>query len=311
MIWGVLLIVLGLVIAIPFAREEMRDKMDDDRRQGVNGHFVRLSQGVTYYDWIGPLRGPVAVCVHGLTTPSFVWRGLAHGLGQMGYRVLIYDLYGRGYSDHLNGPQTRDFFLTQLNELLDDQGIEQDITLIGYSMGGAIATTFAATHPGRIRQLILLAPAGMAVNRGRLGAFIKDTPVIGDWLMLAIFPLLHRLGINKQRKLPSSVGNICDLQKAELKIQGFTPAVLASNRDMPLDNLEVEHRAIHRANIPVLAVWGRVDDVIPLTAVGLLSEWNRSARQEVIDGAGHGLVYTDTDAVLDALSEVLQEGLNS
>ena len=48
----------------------------------------------------------------------------------------------------------------------------------------------------------------------------------------------------------------------------------------------------------------------PLSAVGALAEWSRNARQEVIDGAGHGLTYTHTNEVLVAMSEVLQEGLN-
>lgn len=83
------------------------------------------------------MRGPVAVCVHGLTTPSFVWHGLARGLATFGYRVLIYDLYGRGYSDRAPGHQDQAYFLQQLNDLLEDQQIKGDITLLGYSMGGA------------------------------------------------------------------------------------------------------------------------------------------------------------------------------
>lgn len=36
----------------------------------------------------------------------------------MGYRILTYDLYGRGYSDRPSGKQNREFFLQQLDDLL-------------------------------------------------------------------------------------------------------------------------------------------------------------------------------------------------
>ena len=36
---------------------------------------------------------------------------------------------------------------------------EDDLVLVGSSYGGLMATVFAGNHPGRVRQLVLLAPA--------------------------------------------------------------------------------------------------------------------------------------------------------
>jgi len=303
------LIVLAVIIATPLIIEAMRKPMDATQRKNAEGEFATLSQGITHYQWLGPTRGPVAVCVHGLTTPSFVWRGLARGLARFGYRVLIYDLYGRGYSDRVPGVQDQAFFLQQLDDLLRNQQIKEDVTLLGYSMGGAIATAFAAAHPGKVRQLILLASAGMGVSANRLTRFIAGMPVIGDWLMLALYARTHRKGCEAERKLPSTVENIIDLQLNELKFRGFIPAVLASMRGILANSQKEEHKAIHRAGIPVLAVWGGADAVIPRTAMGNLTEWSRDVRQDVIDGAGHGLTYTHTDAVLASISDALRDGL--
>lgn len=308
MIWG--LIVLIAIFAIPVAIEVWRPQMDADARRGAEGHFAQLSQGVTCYDWLGPVRGPVAVCVHGLTTPSFVWRGLARGLALMGYRVLIYDLYGRGFSDRPEGAQTRAFFLRQLEDLLEDQEVGGDITLMGYSMGGAIATCFAAAHPDRIRQLVLIAPAGMGVKAGWLTRVIAGVPVLGDWLMLAGFSGSHKRATERERDLPTSVEGIVDLQQRELQFKGYIPAVLSSLRGILSKSLEAEHKALAKRGVPVLAVWGRMDDVIAERAPGQLAEWNRHARQEVVETAGHGLVYTHTEFVLAALRETLRDGLS-
>ncbi|MHA6264068.1 alpha/beta fold hydrolase [Arenibacterium sp. CAU 1754] len=309
MIWAVA--ILLTIIAVPAAIEVTRKPMNRWTRRGATGDFVALSDGVTHYEWLGPLRGPVAVCVHGLTTPSFVWRGLARGMAALGYRVLIYDLYGRGFSDRPGGPQDKAFFVRQLDELLRDQEVCDDFTLIGYSMGGAIATCFTAAHPVRVRQLVLLAPAGLRMNLDQMTRFLCKSGWLGDWLMLLLFPRRHRQGIEAEREQPSSVMGIYDLQLKELRYKGFVPAALASLRGILSAPLEAEHRAIHAAGVPVLAVWGREDTVIPLTALGQLTEWSRNARQEVVNGAGHGLVYTHTEHVLDAMKETLRDGLNN
>jgi len=305
-----LLIFILVVAALPWVIEALRKPMDANARARAQGKFATLSQGTTYYEWLGPTRGPVAVCVHGLTTPSFVWHGLAAGLARVGFRVLIYDLYGRGFSDRVPGLQDQAFFRQQLADLLEDQQIKSDITLFGYSMGGAIATDFTAVNPGMIRHLVLLAPAGMSGSADRLTRFIIRTPVIGDWLMLALFAHRHRKGAEAERSLPSTVEDIVDLQLNELRFRGFIPAVLASLRGILSKPLQDEHNTVHSAAVPVLAIWGREDAVIPLTAMGTLTQWNRDARHDVINGAGHEVLYTHTDTVLDSVLDALRDGLN-
>ena len=109
MLWFVLL-VLALAALLPFADEWRRKPMNAAARTVARGDFADLSQGRTCYRWTGPLRGPVAVCVHGLTTPSQVWDSIAEGLAAQGFRVLTYDLYGRGFSDRPPGRQDAGFF---------------------------------------------------------------------------------------------------------------------------------------------------------------------------------------------------------
>ena len=299
MIW-VLVVVLS-VLAVPVTIELMRSPMNDARQDKAPGQFALLSQGRTHFEWLGPERGPVAVCIHGLTTPSFVWRGMAKGLALMGFRVLIYDLYGRGYSDTAMGRQDAKFFLTQLDDLLLNQNVTGPVTLLGYSMGGAIAACFAAANPGRIRQLILLAPAGMQELSGRQLTLARDIPVLGDWLFLAVFPTILRRGIDAEAGLPGSVPGITDLQHAETDRRGYFPSVLSSLRGLLRHPLEDAHRAIAAAGIPTLAIWGAEDDVISLGCKTTLAEWNPQAVQTVVADAGHGLTYTHTDAVLDAI----------
>ena len=297
MIWVGLCLLL-LVFAMPFWIEARRKPVDASFRNAAPGRFTTLSQGVTHYDWIGPETGPVAICVHGLTTPSYVWRGVAQGLADDGYRVLIYDLYGRGYSDRPAGLQDRAFFLRQLDDLLNDQDVNGKFVLLGHSMGGAIATHFAAAHPARIAQLILVTPAGIMLSIDRLTRFIVSTPVIGDWLMYAFYPRQLRAYTEAERNLPTSVPDITDMQQAELDRKGFVPAVLSSMRGFLIRPLRTEHESLRAAGVPVRAIWGRLDPVIPISAKDRLAEWNPDAQQHVVDAGGHGLPYTDTEEIL-------------
>ncbi|MEQ8902875.1 MAG: alpha/beta hydrolase [Roseovarius sp.] len=308
MIWlGLLALAVGLLAAAPFLREMSKPEMDDTARRHAPGAFATLSRGVTHYRWMGAARGPVAVCVHGLTTPSFVWYGVAQGLGAMGFRVLIYDLYGRGYSDRPDGPQDSAFFVTQLEELLEDQGIGGDITLLGYSMGGAISTAFAALYPERLRQIVLIAPAGLGHDLGPMARLVARGNMVSSWLMRAIFPRVFRQGTEAERDLPSSVEDIVDLQQDELKYRGFVPAIERSMSGMLSEDLAEAHVDIAEAGLPVLAIWGREDEIIPLSAMGRLAQINRNARQEVIEGAGHGLTYTHTDELLHAMRDLMRD----
>ncbi len=300
------ILIVAAIAAWPFIAESRRVKIGRAERQGAPGDFAKLSQGVTYYRWFGPARGPVIVAIHGLTTPSVVFEDLAAGLGGLGYRVLAYDLYGRGLSDAPKGRQSQAFFHQQLDDLLAHQELNEDLTLIGYSMGGSIAATFAATQPERIKRLILLASAGVVTHESAFLRFCRNTPLLGDWLFLALSSRRMTAEIEAvAAKTPSPA--IQGALRVELTRQGYLPAVLASRRGMLAESTEQAHRILGKEAIPVIAIWGKQDEVIPITALGQLTQWNRNTLQEVIDDADHALAYSHAATVAERLKGVLRE----
>jgi len=304
-IWLLVFGIAAGALMVPFLTEHYRHTMDDGRRGSAPGQFAELSQGVTHYHLSGPRDGPLIVCIHGLTTPSFVWGPLVKGLVAAGFRVLVYDLYGRGFSDRPDLPQDKAFFNTQLDDLLGHLDIEAPFHLIGYSMGGAIAAGFATTYPARVRRLVLLAPAGMALRQTAMLKLIRDRGILGRWLMLAAYPVQLRRGIRAERAQPGANIEISEGQEAQLKFKGFVPAVLASLRGILRSPLEADHLALRQSGLPVLAIWGGGDTVIPASALGQLAAWNRSVIHEVVEEAGHGLPYTHTGEVLGNITAFL------
>ena len=297
-----IVIFAAAVLAMPLTIELTRKKMTAKARRSAPGEFAQLSQGVTHFQWTGPAEGPVAVCIHGLTTPSFVWQSTAKGLAEQGFRVLTYDLYGRGYSDRPGGLQDDAFFIRQLNDLLEHEDVDDDLTVIGYSMGGVVAAASAAQHPHAVREVILLAPAGMlTVGTGLLRSMVS-VPVLGRWLMLALYPGILRRGLKAEADQPTTVPGINTLQQAELDWRGFIPAVHASLKGMLTGNVEPAHRALHTTEVPVMAIWAREDAVIPVSAAELLSQWNPDVTTHILDDVGHNVTFQRTDEILTLIS---------
>jgi len=305
MIIGALVAALFIAAVAPFLREYTLKTMGSEERKDAPGQCIPLSSGTTYFEWSGPEDGPLLVCIHGLTTPCCVWHGLASRLGGMGYRILIYDLYGRGYSDRPSGRQTKDFFVRQLGELLSSQQINRKFTVFGFSMGGAIATAFAAAYPDKVQQLVLVAPAGIHIKGMNFIRGVMRLPILGDWFACGPYRWIHRKGTEAERDCPTSVPDIVDRQQKEMDFRGFGPAVLSSMRSIISEDHENSYKTIARHDIPTLLILGEQDTIIPLSVGEVLSQWHPTAQIHQISDAGHGLPYSHSDHIIKILKSFL------
>jgi pimeloyl-ACP methyl ester carboxylesterase len=120
------------------------------------------------YEW-GPTTGRKILFIHGISTPCIALAGLAQELvEQHGCRVLLFDLFGRGYSDAPDPalyPQDSRLWTTQIALVLGSSELEwSSFAVAGYSLGGGIAADYASWFPEAVESLILIAPAGLLRN---------------------------------------------------------------------------------------------------------------------------------------------------
>lgn len=299
--------IVALIALAPFVREWVRSPVSQARRGVDDGGFAELSDGKTYYRWFGAPTSHVIVVIHGLTTPHWVFSGLVRGLNLLGYQVLAYDLYGRGLSDRPTNAQTPQFFVNQLDELLVEQGLDGPVSLMGYSMGGIIAAAFATTYPERVDRVILLASGGIDYTPGQPLKRCGNLGVTGNWLWRITGAKALRRAAARDAAQPTVIPDLAKRMTEETSRRGYLPAVLSSHRETLAIDLEDLHRDMGKTGIPVLAIWAGDDEVIPLTAMGKLTQWNRTARHHVVEGVGHALPHAAPNEIITAITTFFRE----
>ena len=119
--------------------------------QRVQADGIRLA----YRESGSPAAAP-AVLLHALGENSADWDQVAAALAAS-WHVYALDLRGHGASDW-PGAYTLALLRDDVLAFLDTLGLPQ-VTVIGHSMGGAVAYLLAMRHPGRVSRLVLEEPA--------------------------------------------------------------------------------------------------------------------------------------------------------
>lgn len=303
-LWSALLVAVATVLAMPFLAELKRAPMSKARQSRAPGRMADLSQGATHYTWSGPEGGPIAICIHGLSTPSYVFAATERHLASQGFRVLTYDLYGRGYSDRPKGAQTLDFFLRQLRDLLQHQNVGGPLVVIGFSMGAQIAVAFAAEEGPRVRDLILVAPAGLNIETRR-GFDPWTAPWIGGWLTRVAGGWKLRQELIEHEINATVIPDLEDRQSSETRTRGYLPALLSSRRHLLRTNIDEDIRHLHHIGTRAMAIWGTLDPVVPSSLMGRLAELHPDAHHVQISGAAHNMLQTHPAQVAEALRDFL------
>lgn len=244
---------------------------------------MALARGVTHYDLSGPSTGRLVVLVHGFSVPYYIWDSTAVNLADAGYRVLRYDLYGRGFSDRPRTDYDAALYDEQLDDLLDSLRITDPVDLVALSFGGFVVSHFVANHAARVRTLTLVDPIS---ERPQVPASL-GLPVIGPWLWnVAYVPGLAE-GQMTDFLHPENHPTWIDKYRPQMRYKGFGRAlwstiIMASRVDF--DDL---YAGVARTGVPVLLVWGRQDQTVRFELSEVVLRNIPSAEFVPVDSSGH------------------------
>jgi Predicted hydrolases or acyltransferases (alpha/beta hydrolase superfamily) len=118
------------------------------------------------------------------------------------YQCFAPDLLGFGDSERPNIHYSIDLEVECLAQYLDTLKL-REVYLIGHSVGGWVAASYAIKYPDRVQGLVLLAPEGVKVGnrRGRwqTANWLYNKPPLAFWLLRSIYPIAKLLG--RQNKI--------------------------------------------------------------------------------------------------------------
>ena len=114
-----------------------------------------------FVEW-GDRDAPTVVLVHGVRDHSRTWDDLIARMSASGdYHFLAPDLRGHGDSDWVHGSGYRYFdYLYDLQQLIEQNDFGP-VSLVGHSLGGAIAAFFSGVFPELVSKLVLLEGIGL------------------------------------------------------------------------------------------------------------------------------------------------------
>lgn len=299
---GLFLLVL-LYLLLSYMQEPYT--LNEKSRASLEGSFIKLKQGYVRYELKGPDTGKVVVLIHGAGSGYYAWDPNFEVLVQKGFRVLRYDLYGRGYSDRPELDYTLELFRDQLVELLDTLNLGKDtINLVGVSMGTTIALDYAEKHSDQVNHLILVDPASLGM--GAAPWFVAK-PVVAPLLFTCYW---RPRAVDKQMKEFYDQGTVPEYRpktEEQMKYKGFKRAIRSTWIHTLGLNMTASMDKIASGKIKTHLVWGKADPLIPYEASKEYLKHLPKSSLHVIEHAGHLSNYEKPQEVNTLLNNFLRE----
>jgi len=257
--------------------------------------------GVTIHCLIaGPVNAPHVVFVHGLGGSLTTWSLNLPAFAEQ-FRICALDMMGAGDSAKPAADYSVAALTTFLARFLDTLGSDwQRVSLVGHSLGGAIALSFAQQYPRRVEQLILVDSAGLGPE---IDATVLD--------LMRSQPTLDsvRSELTNFFAQPELVQQALVEQLYRQRAQPGAHEALVATANAAFGNGQqhIDLRdTLPGLNAPTLFVWGAADTIIPVTHAQQATSSPRS-RLQIFPNCGHCPHIEQADAFNQLVLSFLRE----
>ncbi|MFC3575168.1 alpha/beta fold hydrolase [Streptomyces yaanensis] len=256
-------------------------------------------------------KGDAVLLIHGIGDSSDTWRDVMPGLAKH-YRVIAPDLLGHGRSDKPRADYSLAAYANGMRDLLSVLGVER-ATIIGHSLGGAVAMQFAYQFPDRCERLVLVGTGGI----GR-----QVTPLLRAATLPGATLLLQLLQLPTVRWQWGAVVKTLQWLRTDLSVDA--PDLLrvvealpdATSRNAFVRTLRAVvdwrgqvgtmlDRCYLAQGMPTMLVWGGRDQVVPALHAGLGHVSMPGSRLEIFEDAGHFPFRSDPDRFLTVVRDFI------
>lgn len=308
--FGIITLVILLAIVAPYVYKTSKLSPIQASNLPDYGQWQQLSDGNIFYRWFEPAelkKSEPVVLVHGFSTPQFVWDGMVQFITRQGFRVLVYDHLGRGFSERPKGPYTKELYVRSLQELLASQNITDKVHLVGYSMGGPIVGYYAIEHPKSVASTTFIAPAGLMVETTGVNP-LALMPYIGEWFLHVFGNIDSWYSDREDSEDPYSIStqDFLRLIKIQTKFEGYYESLLSTYRNFNLFNTQSMYQSLGTYNFPTQIIWGTNDSVVLYSGNEPLMELIPQATLKTIEGGRHSITYKEPTKVGETIALFLE-----
>ncbi|MFQ5827862.1 MAG: alpha/beta fold hydrolase [Candidatus Methylomirabilia bacterium] len=235
--------------------------------------------------------GPPVLLIHGLGGFAESWRHNLPALARQAAVVSV-DLPGFGHSSKPPGPYHLSRFVEALDGFIGSLELGRT-SLIGHSLGGAVAVAYALARPERVERLVLIGAVVPGFDyRASVVCRVLATPNVGELLGWLLGPGMLRFALSRCFAAPDA-GEVDFLVQNSARVWGSPEgraAFLATLRGVGQDFLNEGQRYqewIRNFDRPVLSIHGRQDPVVSLRHAELVAHALPNATLRVLDRCGH------------------------
>jgi pimeloyl-ACP methyl ester carboxylesterase len=256
----------------------------------VNGHTVYAATGGRPFN----PEAPVVVFLHGAGCDHTSWQLQSRWFAWHGHSVLAVDLPGHGRSQGAALANVEEM-TAWVGALLKAARVER-ASLVGHSMGGAIALEAAAALGSKITRIALIGTAAAIPVSDVLLSAARDAPERAYRMMTAwAHGADAKMGGNPVPGLWMTGGTLAVFARNGAGVLHTDLAACAG--------WQTGARAAKAIRCPALVVVGAHDVMTPARKGRELAGLIEASRTVAIPDCGHMLMAEAPDAVLDALIE--------
>lgn len=264
-----------------------------------------------HYQLSGPETAPKLVFLHGLMGSAANWRKITQAFEQE-RQILTYDQRGHGRSfKPLSGYAPEDY-AEDLLQILAELGWEK-IQLVGHSMGGRNALSFANKYPEKVSHLVIedIGPEASREAVERIKKLIALVPTPFANKQKAKEFLLHdfvqKISYNAHAKTLAQYfyTNIEEKPDGTADWRFYKPGILES---MHLGRQEDRWDLVKNLKMPTLWLRGANTEELPKEIYGRILLENPLIKGIEIPQAGHWVHFDQPEAFVKALKEFLKIG---
>lgn len=249
-------------------------------------------------------QGPPLVLLHGWALHGGLFAPVVPALSKR-YRVHAVDLPGHGHSDPIR-PWTLDSVAASLERAF--AGEPAPLTVLGWSLGGALAMHWALAYPSRIAKLALVAatPKFVASDDWPHAMARETLDRFADELSVAWKPTLQRFLSLQVQGSEEGRATLAGLRH-QLFARGPPDATALDEALATLRSIDLRHR-VASITQPALVIAGERDTLAPPAASAWLARALPAGELFTMQGAAHAPFLSHRDAFVAALLEFLRRG---